>query len=96
MSEVLTSDLSDAIDILMRDAIDILMRDPNPKEVTVLFLEILSKEHRTNQANTIRTMIEILKEYRHASYDLRNESAVKACEEINKLNDDVGLCISYI
>jgi len=88
MSEVLTSDLSDAIDILMRD--------PNPKEVTVLFLEILSKEHRTNQANTIRTMIEILKEYRHASYDLRNESAVKACEEINKLNDDVGLCISYI
>ena len=88
MSEVLTSDLSDAIDILMRD--------PNPKEVTELFLEILSKEHRTNQANTIRTMIEILKEYRHASYDLRNESAVKACEEINKLNDDVGLCISYI
>ena len=35
MSEVLTSDLSDAIDILMHD--------PNPKEVTELFLEILSK-----------------------------------------------------
>ena len=88
MSERLTSDLSEAIDILMHD--------PTPKEVTELFLEILSKEHRTHQANTIRTLIEILKEYRKASYDLRNESAVKACEEINKLLDDVGLNISYI
>lgn len=57
------------------------------KEFKKIFQETLRQDHRTLQASAIRLLIQCLIEYgENASYDLRNEGAVKACQQIKEMS----------
>ena len=77
-----------------REIADRFAEKANPNgnpSFTFGFLDSLIKEHRTEQANVIRAMIEILNAYGKKAreeklFDDRNEEAVKACEKITELD----------
>ena len=53
-----------------------------------MIVDFLSRRHRTLQANFIRLLVQILKEYAKIEYyDGRNEHAVKTCKEIAELDN---------
>lgn len=56
----------------------------------------LCNQHRTLQAKAINTILELLKLYRDADYDLRNHAAVVAAAVISEAVEQEGLYIPVI
>lgn len=46
----------------------------------------IRSQHPTHQANIVRNMVQILAELADSPTDLRNEGAVKLCQEIKSLD----------
>jgi len=73
-----------------------LLREDSHTTNAVVFASELRKEHRTHQANVIRFMLYVLKDYSDAPHDLRNERPVEICNIIKNLYEKENLYIPYI
>lgn len=67
-----------------------------PKEVAKALYLGLCKEHRTLQAQAIKTILELLKLYKDTNYDLRNHAAVVAAAVISEAVEHEELYIPLI
>ena len=72
------------------------MRWDNATTPADVFEKLLRLEHRTHQANIIRFMLHVLKNYADANSDLRNERAVEICKLIRDLDEKENLHVPYI
>jgi len=72
------------------------MRWDNATTPADVFEKLLRLEHRTHQANIIRFMLHVLKNYADANSDLRNERAVEICKLIRDLDKKENLHVPYI
>ena len=67
---------------------------------TLKFERALSSTHRTLQQLFVGMMLKVLYEYGNShkenwSYDLRNEDAVKACQDLVKYVDNADININF-
>jgi len=57
-----------------------------PGELAQAMFRYVGNDHRTLQAQTVKTIIEFLKIYQDAAFDLRNEAAVLAAEKLSQVD----------
>lgn len=82
----------------VQDAISVLMDELNSSATRVVAKAVLDRvcrEHRTLQQSFWNMMLNVQMNYADASFDLRNEQAVKLAQAVDKLalanNWDLGL-----